>query len=119
MTEQLTLPGLAPPRWWDYVLAFFFAEFIGQPTHFSRARVMDKRYRKEETFRVNAGYGGSMPTTIKAAWLIEVRTSHGDVEVEVSEQFYDLTRRGDSLRVSYQLSRLYTEQGGLKAKLLT
>ena len=57
-----------------------------------------------------------MPMSIEPGWVIEVETSDGIGEVEVSEQFYNLVERSEVVRIEYQVSRSRIRE--IKAKLL-
>ena len=111
-----SFPLIRSPRWWDHALDFLGVGFAFQPKLLARARVVGKRFRPWESFCLSGFV--SVLVVIKEAWLLEVKTPHGSVEVEVSKEFYDLTRKGDSLKVRYQLHRLYNQTGQLKASLL-
>lgn len=120
MSQQLTLPFIpAAPRWWDHVLDFFLVEFLFQPTHSARGRVLGKQYHPSYQFWMG---GGAMTpnvlVTVKAWWELKVRTPHGIVGVKISERLFDLIRKGDSAKVEYRLSRLYATNQYISGKLM-
>ena len=92
-------------------------EFLGQRRYFAVAEVIGKRFRKESYFWMTGFLMQSMKVTVKAALLLEMQTSHGKFEIEVSREYYAHTHTGDKIRVKYQLSRLYSHNKNIEGKL--
>lgn len=119
-TKQIGLPRIpSMPKRIDYFLDFLCSEYAFQVILYSKATVIEKRYRPITRTSISAAYMGNVPVTIKEAYLLKISVPEGSFEIEVSGFFYNLTNIKDEINVKYRLSRLYsTKPDGIKGKLL-
>jgi len=91
----------------------FCMDYVFAAKYTAKAKVLNKRFRPEQHFQM----GGmvNMPFTLEHAWLVEIEINGKETNVEVSENFYKLVRKGNSLFVQYQTS---WADNNIHAKLL-
>jgi len=98
----------------SFFATIFIPEFLLQSRIPYYAKVIGKRYRPEEIKQACGMV--NLPYFSPAAFLVEVETIDGDMEVEVSEKLYDTIKEGHGIFVEYQKSRF--SEKCIKGKLL-
>ena len=99
-----------------FVLSCFGLGFVFCEKHSARAKVADKRFQPGRTEYYDVAFMGRVQSRIKQKWLVKIHIAGRKIEMEVSEDFYKLTKKGNTILVAYKES--WIDQNDIKVKVL-